>query len=153
MARDEIPNPDENPLSLAESALALVEADAAAAARLAKRALELARSRRQAEAQVAALHALSFARHELGDPRALGDIRAAIRIGERHGLTRRTALARRRLAMDLADRGAIRAALRELDTARASLDPHEQARSEVFRIGVLWYAATPPNRSPARIEH
>ena len=140
MARHEIPNPDENPLSLAESALALVEADAGAAARLAKRALELARSTRQAEAQVAALHALSFARHELGDPRALGDIRAAIRIGQRHGLTRRTALARRRLAMDLADRGAIRAALRELDTARVALDPHEQARSEVFRIGVLWYA-------------
>ena len=63
---------------------------------------------------------------------------AAIRIGERHGLTRRTALARRRLAVDLADRGAIGPALRELDTARMSLDPHEQARSEVFRIGVLW---------------
>jgi len=140
MARDEIPNPGENPLSLAESAFALVEADAAAAARLAERAFELARSRRQAEAQVAALHALSFARHELGDTRALRDIRAAIRIGQRHGLTRRTALARRRLAMDLADRGAIRAALRELDSARASLDPHEQARSNVFRIGVLWYA-------------
>ena len=140
MARDESPNPDENPLSLAESAFALVEADAAAAAGLAERALALARSRRQLEAQVAALHALSFARHELGDTRALGDIRAAIRIGERHGLTRRTALARRRLAMDLADRGAIRAALRELDRARASLDPLEQARSEVFRIGVLWYA-------------
>jgi tetratricopeptide (TPR) repeat protein len=131
---------DENPLALAESALVLVEADADAAARLAERALELARSQRDAEAQVAALHALSYARHELGDPRAIRDIRAAIRIGMRHGLTRRTALARRRLAMDLADRGKIKAALRELDTARASLDPHEQARSEVFRIGVLWYA-------------
>jgi len=119
---------DENPLPLAESALVLVEADADAAARLAERALELARSQRDAEAQVAALHALSYARHELGDPRAIRDIRAAIRIGMRHGLTRRTALARRRLAMDLADRGRIKAALRELDTARASLDPHEQAR-------------------------
>ncbi len=130
----------ENPLSLAESALVLVEADAAAAARLAERARELAESRHDAEAQVAALHALSYARHELGDPRAIRDIRAAIRIGTRHGLTRRTALARRRLAMDLADRGRIKAALRELDVARASLDPHERARSEVFRIGVLWYA-------------
>ena len=130
----------ENPLALAESALVLVEADAAAAAGLAERALELAQSQRDAEAQVAALHALSYARHELGDPRAIRDIRAAIRIGMRHGLTRRTALARRRLAMDLADRGRIKAALRELDTARESLDPHEQARSEVFRIGVLWYA-------------
>ncbi len=140
MARHKTLNPHENPLSLAESAFALVEADAAAAARFAERALELARFSRHAEAEVAALHALSFARHELGDTRALGDIRAAIRIGERHGLTRRTALARRRLAIDLADRGAIRSALRELDTAQASLDPHERARSEIFRIGVLWLA-------------
>ena len=130
----------ENPLALAESALVLVESDAAAAARVAERALETARSHNDAEAQVAALHALSYARHELGDPRAIRDIRAAIRIGTQHGLTRRTALARRRLAMDLADRGRIKAALRELDLARASLDPHERARSEVFRIGVLWYA-------------
>ncbi len=42
--------------------------------------------------------------------------------------------------MDLAGRGAIGAALRELEIARASLDAHEQARSEVFRIGILWYA-------------
>jgi hypothetical protein len=42
--------------------------------------------------------------------------------------------------MDLASRGAIGAALRELEIARASLDAHEQARSEVFRIGILWYA-------------
>jgi tetratricopeptide (TPR) repeat protein len=130
----------ESPLSLAESALVLVESDATAAAKLAEVALDLARSRGEAEAQVAALHALSYARHELGDPQAIRDIRAAIRIGMRHGLTRRTALARRRLAMDLADRGRIKAALRELDAARASLDPHERARSEVFRIGVLWYA-------------
>lgn len=94
----------ENPLALAESALVLVESDAAAAARVAERALETARSHNDAEAQVAALHALSYARHELGDPRAIRDIRAAIRIGTQHGLTRRTALARRRLAMDLADR-------------------------------------------------
>jgi hypothetical protein len=131
---------DEDPLALAQTAFELVEADAAAAARLAERALGLARAQQETEAHVAALHALSFARHELGDPRAIRTIRAAIRIGERHGLTRRTALARRRLALDLAGRGAISAALRELDAACASLDPHEQARSEVFRIGVLWYA-------------
>jgi hypothetical protein len=136
----------EDPLALAESAYALVEADAAAAAGLAQRALRLARARREAEAEVAALHALSFARHELGDPRAIRTIRAAIRIGERHGLARRTALARRRLAMDLAGRGAIGRALGELDAAQAALDAHEQARSEVFRIGILWYAgkATEP---------
>jgi hypothetical protein len=133
---------EEDPLALAQTAFELVEADAGAAARLAERAVGLARAQRAAEAHVAALHALSFARHELGDPRALRAIRAAIRIGERHGLARRTALARRRLALDLAGRGAISAALRELDAACASLDPHEQARSEVFRIGVLWYAGT-----------
>ena len=94
------------------------------------------------EAEVAALHALSFAQHELGDRRAIRTIRSAVRSGERHGLTRRTALARRRLALDLAGRGAITAAMRELELACAALDPHEQARSEVFRIGVLWYAGT-----------
>ncbi|HWF52223.1 MAG TPA: CHAT domain-containing protein [Solirubrobacteraceae bacterium] len=134
--------PGEDPLALAQSAFDLVEADAGAAARMAERALQLARAQRAPEAEVAALHALSFARHELGDARAISAIRAAIRIGERHGLARRTALARRRLALDLAGRGAITLALRELETARASLDAHEQARSEVFRIGILWYAGT-----------
>ncbi len=136
----------EDPLPLAESAYELVEADAAAAAGLAERALRLARARCEAEAEVVALHALSFARHELGDPRSIRTIRAAIRIGERHGLAHRTALARRRLAIDLAGRGAIGPALRELGTAQAALDAHEQARSEVFRIGILWYAgkATEP---------
>ncbi|HWF36300.1 MAG TPA: hypothetical protein VG295_13060, partial [Solirubrobacteraceae bacterium] len=135
--------PGEDPLTLAETALELVEADAAAAAVVAERALRLARARNEAEAEVAALHALSFARHELGDPRAIDAVRAAIRIGERHRLPRRTALARRRLALDLAARGTIGPALRELAAARAGLDPHEQARSEVFRIGILWYAGRP----------
>ncbi len=129
-------------LELAQAAFELVEADASAAALLAERALRVARSRRHPEAEVAALHALSFAQHELGDGRAIRTIRRAVRCGERHGLTRRTALARRRLALDLAGRGAITAALRELELAYAALDPLEQARSEVFRVGVLWYAGT-----------
>ncbi len=129
-------------LELAQAAFELVEADASAAALLAERALRLARSRGQPEAEVAALHALSFAQHELGDRRAILTIRRAVRSGERHGLTRRTALARRRLALDLAGRGAISAALRELELAYAALDAHEQARSEVFRVAVLWYAGT-----------
>ena len=128
--------------ALAQAAFDLVEADASAAALLAERALRAARKDRQPEAEVAALHALSFAQHELGDGRAIRTIRRAVRTGERYGLTRRTALARRRLALDLASRGAITAALRELELAFAALDPHEQARSEVFRIGVLWYAGT-----------
>jgi tetratricopeptide (TPR) repeat protein len=133
---------DHDALELAQSAFELVEADASAAASLAARALRLARRRRHREAEVAALHALSFAQHELGDRRATRTIRRAVRSGERHGLTLRTALARRRLAHDLASRGAITAAMRELELACAALDDHEQARSEVFRIGVLWYAGT-----------
>jgi hypothetical protein len=116
-------------LELAQSAFELVERDASAAAALAERALHLAHRQRHPEAAVAALHALSFAQHELGDQRAIRTIRRAIRIGERHGLTHRTALARRRLALDLASRGAITAALRELQLACAALDPHERARS------------------------
>lgn len=135
-----VPGGGKDALELAQSAFELVEADAAAAAALAERALGLARRGRHPEAVVAALHALSFAQHELGDRRAMGTIRRAVRCGERHGLTRRTALARRRLAHDLASRGAITAAIRELELACAALDPHERARSEVFRIGVLWYA-------------
>jgi CHAT domain len=129
-------------LALAEAAYELVQADAADAAELARRALELARTQRQPEAEVAALHALAFAWHELGDPRALRTTRAAIRIGERHGLARRTALVRRRLALDLAGRGDFSGALRELDIACAALDPHELARTEVFRIAVLLYAGS-----------
>ena len=133
---------EDNALELAQSAFELVEADASAAAAMAERAVRLARRQRHPEAEVAALHALSFAQHELGDRRAIRTIRTAVRSGERHGLARRTALARRRLALDLAGRGVITAAIRELELACAALDEHEQARSEVFRIGVLWYAGT-----------
>jgi CHAT domain-containing protein len=132
----------ENALELAQAAFEQVEADPSAAAALAERALGLARRQRHPEAEVAALHALSFAQHELGDSRAIRTIRSAVRSGERHGLTRRTALARRRLALDLAGRGAITAAMRELELACAGLDRHERARSEVFRIAVLWYGGT-----------
>ena len=133
---------EDDALKLAQSAFELVEADASAAASRAADAVRLARRQHHPEAEVAALHALSFAQHELGDGRAIRTIRRAVRSGERHGLTRRTALARRRLALDLAGRGAITAALRELELASAVLDPHEQARSEVFRVGVLWHAGT-----------
>ena len=133
---------EDDVLALAQSAFELVEADAQAAAALAERALRLARRQRNGEGEVAALHALSFAQHELGDRRAIRTIRSAIRAGQHHGLTRRTALARRRLAMDLAGRGAFAAAIRELELAREGLDAHEQARSEVFRVAVLWYAGT-----------
>jgi CHAT domain-containing protein len=129
-------------LALAQSAFELVETDASVAVAVAERAFRLARRRRHGEAEVAALHALSFAQHELNDARAIRTIRRAVRSGERYGLTQRAALARRRLALNLASRGAITAALRELELAYAALDPHEQARSEVFRIAVLWLAGT-----------
>jgi CHAT domain len=128
--------PAAEPIVLAEAAHAMVESDARRAAVLAQRALDRARSVRDAEAEVAALHALGFARHELGDARSVRTLRAAVRIAERHGLHRRAALARRPLAVYLAYRGAIGAALAELDAACAVLDEHELARSEVFRIAV-----------------
>jgi CHAT domain-containing protein len=137
-------DPDREPLALAEAAHALVESDAQRAAELAARALRLARRRREPEAEVAALHALGFARHELGDARAVRTLRTAVRIGERNGLARRAALARRPLAVYLAYRGSIGPALHELDLACASLDAHELARSEVFRIAVLGLAGRAP---------
>jgi CHAT domain len=136
---------DGDALALAEAAHARVERDAAAAAELAARALVLARRRREPEAEVAALHALGFARHELGDARAVRTLRAAVRVGERHGLVRRVAFVRRPLAVYLAYRGEIGAALAELDAACAVLDDHELARSEVFRIAVLGLAGRPPS--------
>ena len=122
--------------------LTLVEADPWAARGLAHTALRMARRNRAAEAEVAALHALSFAQHQLGEAQSIATIRRAVRTGERHGLTRRTAMARRRLALDLASRGAVSAAMIELDLACAALNAHDRARSEVFRVGVLWYAGT-----------
>src|ERR1039458_8286924 len=135
---------DEKPLALAEAAHTLVQADAVRAAELAGRALGLARARSDREAEVAALHALGFARAELGDARAVRTLRAAVRIADRHGLARRAALARRPLAIYLADTGAIGAALRELDTACAWPDEHERARAEVARIAVLGIAGRAP---------
>jgi CHAT domain-containing protein len=136
--------PREEPLTIAEGAHALVQADAQAGAAMAQRALRLARVTRDREAEVAALHALGFARHELGDPRAIRTLRAAVRLADRNGLRRRAALARRPLAGALAYRGEIAAALGELDTAGAALDAHELARTEVFRISVLGNAGRPP---------
>ncbi len=130
----------QDPLALADAAHALVESDAARAAKMAERALEQARARREPEAEVAALHALGFARHELGDARAVRTLRTAVRIGDRHGLARRAALARRPLAIYLAYSGAIGPALDELEAACAALDGLELARSEVFRIAVLGIA-------------
>jgi tetratricopeptide (TPR) repeat protein len=130
----------EDPLALAEAAFDRVQADAAGAAHDARRALALARTRRLPEAQVAALHALAFAQDELGDPRGLRTARTAVRVAERHRLTGRAGLARRRVAAVLEARGNTRAALRELELASVSMDAHELARTEVFRISAYHVA-------------
>jgi CHAT domain-containing protein len=138
---------DPDPLSLAEQAFDRVEADADQAATLADRALALARSRAQPEAEVAALHALSFALSELGDPRAKPTIRAAIRIADRRGLPRRAGMARRRLAHLLAGEGAVTEALHQLDRASSGFDAHELARTYVFRIAIAMIGGrAPPTR-------
>ena len=136
---------ERDPLEMAEIAFAQVEADAAGAERLASGALRLARAHHSAEAEVAALHALAYARYELGDPRSLRSARAAVRTAERHGLTQRAAHARRRLAFDLAAHGRLSAAERELDLACAGFDAHELARSQVFRIAFRILAGRPPD--------
>ena len=133
-----------DPLALAEAAHAFVQTDAARGAELAEQAVRLARLHRDREAEVAALHALGFARHELGDPRAVPTLRSAVRLGERHGLARRAALARRPLSTLLAYRGEIAAARRELTAACAALDAHELARTEVFRIALLSITGAAP---------
>ena len=140
---------DEDPLALANLAHRLVESDTRQAAELAERSLALARLRGDHEAEVSALHALGFARHELGDPRAIRTLRAAVRIGESNGLVQRVALVRRPLAIYLAYAGATKAAVRELDAACASLDAHELARTEVFRIALLNITGAAPRTMAA----
>ncbi len=132
-------------LELAQAAHSLVESDAAAAAEMAARALTLARARRDPEAQAAALHALGFARRELGDSRTTRTLRAAVRVAERNGLSRQAALARRPLAIQLAYSGAIAAAMAELDAACAALEGPELARCEVSRIAVMGLAGRTPD--------
>src|ERR1700744_217460 len=136
----------EDPLALAEAAFDRVQANAARAAEDARRALAMARARQLPEAQVAALPALAFAQDQLGDPRGLRTARTAVRVAERFRLTDRAGLARRRVAAVLEARGDPHAALRELDLASASMDSHELARTEVFRISVHHIAGSPLER-------
>jgi hypothetical protein len=138
---------DTGPLAQAEAAFERVEGNAADAADLAQQALAAARAQGDREAEVAALHALSFALSELGDARAKPTIRAAIRIADRHGLARRAGMARRRLAHLLAGEGAISEAFAQLDAACVGFDDHELARTYVFRIAIAMIGgrASPPH--------
>jgi hypothetical protein len=126
-----------NPLAAAAAAHALVDVDPRQASTAAEAALRHARAEGQPEAQAAALHARGYAFLALGDRRAAASLRAAIRVAEHNRLATRAALVRRTLAGALAERGAIPAALREIDAACATLDGVERARSEVFRIGIM----------------
>src|SRR5580765_1415235 len=123
-------------LLLAEKAYGLVQADPSAAAKLAERALEAARREQDVQGEVAALHALAWSQHVLGDPRASGTAREGIRIATRSGDHRGVALLRRRLSMSLAFAGDLRGARREIDAAIADLSGSDAAQSEVFRIAI-----------------
>ncbi len=127
-------------VELAEHARDVVQADPVEGRRLAEVALQVARAREDTEGEVAALHTLGFALYALGDPNALRTMRAAIRVGERHGHAERVALARRNLAVYLAYAGKTKASVREIEAARDSLHGIERARTEVFRISVYWLA-------------
>src|SRR5262245_51100212 len=118
--------PLRNGLALAEEAYDLVQVRPNRAVALAERAAAVARTERDAEAQVAALHALSWAQRVLGDPRAMRTARAGIRKGEKHGARRRVALLRRNYAQGLAFAGFTAAARRELDAAVADLDGRDR---------------------------
>jgi hypothetical protein len=132
------------PLTLAERAHALVQSEPAVAADRAAEALALARRLHDREAVVAALHALGFARFELGDPRATRTLRSAVRAADAWGLVERAALARRPLAVYLAYAGAFSDALREVERAQSALSGLERARTEVFRLAVLGLAGRAP---------
>src|SRR5690349_17069055 len=129
--------PGDGPLALAEQAHGLVQADPRAGLAAAEAALAVARHERDREAEVAALHALGFARYALGDARALATMRRAVSVGRRSGQHRRAALARRNLAVYLAYAGKATEARREIDAASDELTGLDRARTEVFRIAVL----------------
>ena len=124
-------------LAAAESAYALVESSPREAAVRARRIIVDASRARDAEAQAAALHALGFAQYQLADAEAPRTLRSAIVIAERAQLSARAAFARRLLAGIYADRGNVRAALREIDRACAGLRGSDLARAQTVRLAVL----------------
>jgi CHAT domain-containing protein len=129
-------------LALAEEARALVQVSPRRALTLAEQARAAATAEGDVKAEVASLHALAWAQHVLGDPRAAATARTGIRIGERHGDRRGIALLRRRLATSHAFAGEMRAARREIDAAVALLSGRDRAESEVFRVGIHFSAHT-----------
>jgi hypothetical protein len=127
-------------LAAAERAYALVQSQPGRAHALAEEAVALARTRRDAEALAAALHALGYARSRLGDPRAYRTMRQAVRYAERQGLGDRAARARRNVALYLAYRGKPALAVAEIDAACDGQSGLDRARSQVFRVAVYHLA-------------
>src|SRR5581483_9936057 len=137
------------PLEMAEQAYALVQSDPFQARSRAEQALALARLQRDAEAHAAALHALGWARAELGDARALTTLRSAMRAADGHHLHERAARIRRNVAWHTAYRGNPAEAIREIELARARLRGIDRARSEVFRVGIYHLADRAADALPA----
>jgi hypothetical protein len=139
-------------LGLAERAYGLVQANPFAARRLAEEALALARVHRDSDAYAAALHALGWAQADLGDPRALQTMRAAVRTAERYEDHDRAARVRRNVAWHMAYQGNAAEAVAEIEKARANLHGIDRARSEVFRVGIYHLADRAAEVLPASAE-
>ena len=124
-------------LDRAAEAHALVHARPRQALSLAEKTVAAATAEGDAEAEVAALHAVAWAQLALGDGRAAaGAARRGIRVARDHDDSRGEAILRRILAASLALSGHTRAARREIDAAVASLSGLERARSEVHRLAL-----------------
>jgi CHAT domain-containing protein len=122
---------------LADEAHLLVQAHPREALGLAERALALASTEHDVEAEVAARYALGWAQYELGDPvAARHTLRAGIRLAERHGDRHGAGVLRRHLAFQLVNAGQPRAARREISAAIDLLTGIERARSEVHMIEI-----------------
>ncbi len=123
-------------LALAQEAYELVQVDPRRAAGAAARARAASIVAADPEAEVLALHALSWAQQVLGDPDARATLHAGVRIAERIGDRRGVSRLRRSLAASHAFAGEMRSAKRELDLALAVADGREYAEAQVIRLEI-----------------
>lgn len=130
--------PTGDPAALAEQALLLVGSDPRGAQRVAEQAVTAARTTGDHAAEVRALRASGTAARDLGRfDEALRILRAAVRRGERAGVTEAAAEARVSLAYVLLARGSSRAALAQAERAASRLRGLPGARSEMQRALIL----------------
>jgi hypothetical protein len=119
----------ESASDMAETALGLVSADPVRAAEQARRALELARSHGDLQAQSMAHRALGLAARELGNlATALRSLSAAIRVAADAGLDVPAGQARMSRALVLLSRGRIADALSDAETSVVNLRGLDRAR-------------------------